>query len=305
MEALRVQRDQQPHRRRGRPFAAGPVALGAREDPRRLRRHDGGGTARRGGRRARVAERLPRPPGGRSARAWRGAGRRRPDARRGGSGRSGAGALRTERQHRARSACALGAVGPGPGLNPPKGGSGDAAFRGRFTGSKRTVAGSQLPERSTEARMSLRTRCRPARFRAFGAGLLVCGFSLTAPLAGADVGDPQAYVPKALLQAAAANPGAAFKVIVQGTGATASGAVATDVRGESAADPGQGKGSRPPVLLDQRCRRGAHRETDPEARQEGAESSRSPRTHRCRAPTPGILRPTCRRRRSTACRRRE
>jgi hypothetical protein len=87
-----------------------------------------------------------------------------------------------------------------------------------------------------------RDRRKPAGLRALRALLLVCAFSLIAPLAGADASDHQAYVPDALLQAAAAKPGAAFKVIVQGAGATASATVATDVRGESAADPGRAKG---------------------------------------------------------------
>ena len=85
-------------------------------------------------------------------------------------------------------------------------------------------------------------RFRPARCRTLCALLLVCAFCLSAPLAGADSGDYQAFVPDALLQAATANPGAAFKVIVQGTESTGSAAVATNVRGESTADPGRAKG---------------------------------------------------------------
>jgi hypothetical protein len=87
-----------------------------------------------------------------------------------------------------------------------------------------------------------RERTRPARCRALCALLLVGAFCLSAPLAGAASGDHQAYIPDALLHAATANPGAAFKVIVQGTGSTASSAVATDVRGESKANPGKAKG---------------------------------------------------------------
>src|SRR5439155_27096220 len=65
---------------------------------------------------------------------------------------------------------------------------------------------------------------------------------LLTPLASSGA-DPavRAYVPQPLLAAATTNPGSAFKVIVQGTGETSS-TVATDVRGEIAADPGKAKG---------------------------------------------------------------
>src|SRR5712691_1234992 len=83
---------------------------------------------------------------------------------------------------------------------------------------------------------------RPVRRRALGAALLVCAFCLFAPLASSADPDTRAFVPTSLLQAATANPDAAFKVIVQGTGTSGSAAVATDVRGEVAADPGKAKG---------------------------------------------------------------
>ncbi|MDX6410929.1 MAG: hypothetical protein QOE91_445, partial [Gaiellaceae bacterium] len=91
--------------------------------------------------------------------------------------------------------------------------------------------------------MSLRRkRRRPASCRALSALTLMCAFCLAAPLAGADAGEHQAFIPDALLQAATADPGASFKVIVQGASATPTNTVAADVRDERAADPGKAKG---------------------------------------------------------------
>src|SRR5713226_4377609 len=88
----------------------------------------------------------------------------------------------------------------------------------------------------------LRQPERPDRRRALGAILLGCALCLFAPLASSANPDDQAFVSQQLLQAATANPEAAFKVIVQGKGATGSAAVASDVSGEVSADPGKAKG---------------------------------------------------------------
>src|SRR5438445_9950655 len=88
----------------------------------------------------------------------------------------------------------------------------------------------------------LRQPERPDRRRALGAIVLGCALCLFAPLASSAKADDQAFVSQQLLQAATANPDAAFKVIVQGKDATGSAAVATAVLDEASADPGKAKG---------------------------------------------------------------
>src|SRR5439155_9039434 len=88
----------------------------------------------------------------------------------------------------------------------------------------------------------LRQPERPDRRRALGAIVIGCALCLFAPLASRAKADDQAFVSQQLLQAATANPDAAFKVIVQGKDATGSAAVATAVLDEASADPGKAKG---------------------------------------------------------------
>src|SRR5256885_16188461 len=88
----------------------------------------------------------------------------------------------------------------------------------------------------------LRQPERPDRRRALGAIVLGCALCLFAPLASSAKPDDQAFVSQQLLQAATANPDAAFKAIVQGKDATGSAAVATAVNDEGPADPGKAKG---------------------------------------------------------------
>jgi serine protease AprX len=70
------------------------------------------------------------------------------------------------------------------------------------------------------------------------AAVVVCALALLAPLPANAGSPPQAFVPAALLHAAQNDPGATFKVIVQGRGRS-SDVVAADVRAEVAADGGQ------------------------------------------------------------------
>jgi serine protease AprX len=69
----------------------------------------------------------------------------------------------------------------------------------------------------------------------------VTAVAATSPLAAAGSSDPTAFVPARLLAAAQASPDATFDVIVQGRDTT-SGKVASAVRGEVDADPGEGNG---------------------------------------------------------------
>jgi serine protease AprX len=70
------------------------------------------------------------------------------------------------------------------------------------------------------------------------AGVVVCALALLAPLPASAGSPPQAFVPTTLLHAAQSEPGATFKVIVQGRGRSSE-VVAADVRAEVAADGGQ------------------------------------------------------------------
>ena len=71
--------------------------------------------------------------------------------------------------------------------------------------------------------------------------LVACALAVLAPAGAKADSKPRAFVPTALLQAAESSPATTFRVIVQGTPARASDAVAADVRAEVANSHAEGR----------------------------------------------------------------